>query len=149
MTRTPIDIDVRDDRDTSRFPVDQGGSTAKLTYRTEVRLILARTAVPLSLEGRGVGGELVGAAVTRARTQHLTLVPAGPFACRWLRDHPEATEGVMIDWTQPRHRSRAPALIGAAVGNPFPRDEGRSRLPTPARLLAPTSEGHLGPLCGN
>jgi uncharacterized protein len=67
---------------------------------TEVRLILVHTGVPLSLEGRGVGGELVLAAVDRAKAEHLTLVPLCPFARRWLRDHPETTEGVTIDWTR-------------------------------------------------
>jgi len=98
MAHIPIDVDVQDDRDTSRFVVAQNGSTAELTYLTEGRLILAHTDVPLSLEGRGIGGELVRAAVTRARAEHLTLVPWCPFARRWLRDHSDATEGVRIDW---------------------------------------------------
>ena len=100
MTHTPTHIDVRDDRDSSRFLVHQDGSTAELTYMTEVRLILAHTGVPLSLEGRGIGGELVRAAADRAKAEHLTLVPLCPFARRWLRDHPETTEGVTIDWTR-------------------------------------------------
>jgi predicted GNAT family acetyltransferase len=93
MTHTAIDIDVRDDRDTSRFLVDQDGSTAELTYMTEGRLILNHTEVPLCVEGRGIGAELVRVAVSRVRTEHLTLVPTCPFARRWLRDHPEATDG--------------------------------------------------------
>ncbi len=100
MTHTPIDIDVRHDRNTSRFLVDQDDSTAELTYMTEGRLILAHTGVPLSLKGRGVGEQLVRAAVTRAKAEHLTLVPTCPFARRWLRDHSDATEGAPIDWAR-------------------------------------------------
>ena len=70
MAQTPIDIDVRDDRDSGRFVVDHNGSTAELTYTAEVRLILAHTEVPLCLEGRGLGGQLVRAAVSRARSEH-------------------------------------------------------------------------------
>jgi predicted GNAT family acetyltransferase len=116
MAQTPIDIDVRDDRDSGRFVVDHNGSTAELTYTAEVRLILAHTEVPLCLEGRGLGGQLVRAAVSRARSEHLTLVPTCPFARRWLRDHPEATEGVTIDWaTTPTQGN------GGSAGSPVHR----------------------------
>ena len=100
MTRARIDIDVHDDRATSRFLVSERGSTAELTYRTgRGRLTLVHTGVPPVLAGRGIGVALVRAALDRARTDRLMVVPWCPFARRWLREHPEAWEGVKIDWT--------------------------------------------------
>jgi uncharacterized protein len=43
--------------------------------------VLAHTEVPLQLEGRGIGGRLVTAAVDRAAREGPTLVPLCPFAC--------------------------------------------------------------------
>jgi hypothetical protein len=39
--------------------------------------------------------------VSRARDEHLTLVPWCPFARRWLAKHPDAAVGVPIDWDTP------------------------------------------------
>src|SRR3954471_1796616 len=105
MDVTPAEEDVRDDAEASRFVIERDGVTAELVYATEPgRLILVHTGVPQALEGRGVGGTLVRAAVARARKEHLTIVPWCPFARRWLTDHPEAAEGIEID-THSRPRS--------------------------------------------
>lgn len=91
--------DVRDDRDGSAFVLEEDGSTAELIYRAEPgRLILIHTEVPDTLGGRGIGGRLVRAALDRARAEQLTIVPWCPFARTWLADHPDATDGVDIDW---------------------------------------------------
>lgn len=62
------------------------------------RLVLIHTEVDPSLQGRGVGGQLVMAALDRARTEGLTIVPWCPYARRWLREHPDAVGTVSIDW---------------------------------------------------
>ncbi len=59
---------------------------------------LVHTEVPVELEGRGIGGRLVIAAVDRAARQGLTLVPLCPFARGWLERHPEAASKAVIDW---------------------------------------------------
>ena len=88
-----------DDPDASRFELRADGWLAELVYRVRgKRLVLIHTEVPLELEGRGIGGRLVTAAVDRAMRDGLTLVPLCPFARGWLERHPEAASRAVIDW---------------------------------------------------
>ena len=91
--------DVIDNTDASRFELRADGWLAELAYRIRGdRLVLIHTEVPLELEGRGIGGRLVTAAVDRAVREGLTLVPLCPFAHGWLERHPEAASKAVIDW---------------------------------------------------
>lgn len=94
------DVDVRDNREVGRYEVNGLDTSATLDYQPECRLVIAQVHVPESLDepGHRVGGQLLRAAIARARADHLTLVPSCPFARRWLRDNPEAWAGVAIDW---------------------------------------------------
>ena len=88
-----------DDPDASQFGLRADGWLAELVYRIRGdRLVLIHTEVPLELEGRGIGGRLVTAAVDRAMRDGLTLVPLCPFARGWLERHPEAASRAVIDW---------------------------------------------------
>lgn len=90
---------VVDDTAHGRFLLVQDGTEAELTYRrVGRRLVLVHTGVPEALGGRGIGGELVGAAVETARREGLTLVPYCAFARRWLERHADDAGGVTIDW---------------------------------------------------
>jgi uncharacterized protein len=40
----------------------------------------------------------VQAALAKAAAEGLTIVPFCPFARSWLERHPDATNGVEIDW---------------------------------------------------
>ena len=51
---------------------------------------------------QGVGGRLVEAALAKARTDKLTIVPWCPYARRWLQEHPDEARKVTIDWETPR-----------------------------------------------
>jgi uncharacterized protein len=90
---------VIDNTDASRFELRAAGWLAELVYRIRGdRLVLVHTEVPVELEGRGMGGRLVTAAVDRAAREELTLVPLCPFARGWLERHPEAASKAVIDW---------------------------------------------------
>ena len=62
---------------------------AYLTYREDGGTFdLQHTVVPKEMEGQGVGGALVQAAVDYARDAGLELVVTCPFARKWLEKHP-------------------------------------------------------------
>ena len=90
---------VRDDPDRSRLVVEQDGAEAELVYRRNGnRLVLVHTGVPEQLGGRGIGGRLVRAALERAASEDLTVVPRCPYARKWIKDHPDAAAGLTVDW---------------------------------------------------
>jgi uncharacterized protein len=99
MTTPANDVEVVDVPAESRFVVRSNGVEAELVYHVHGdRLVLVHTEVPDELAGQGIGGDLVGAAVRRARSDHLTLVPWCPFANRWLQNHRDAVADLDVDW---------------------------------------------------
>jgi uncharacterized protein len=90
---------VTDNQAESRFEYRVGGLLAELKYhRNGNRLALIHTEVPSELEGRGIGGRLVAAAIDRAARQGLTVVPLCPFARGWLERHADEAAKSTIDW---------------------------------------------------
>jgi predicted GNAT family acetyltransferase len=97
------DPQVTDNADAHRFELTIDGHVAELVYRRHGdRLVLIHTGVPDELEGHGVGGRLVRAALDRAEGEGLTVVPECPFARAWLERHPDEAARVKIDWPPPR-----------------------------------------------
>jgi len=87
--------DVIDNQEKSRFELALDPEVAELIYRLSgKRLVLIHTGVPFELEGHGIGGKLVTAAVDRAEREGLTL------ASDWLRRHPETAKRALIDWDE-------------------------------------------------
>ena len=81
---------VIDDTAGKQFVVSMDGTMPTLEYKLHGgRLHLLHTEVPEGLRGHGVGGRLVEAALAKARTDHLTIVPWCPYARRWLEAHPD------------------------------------------------------------
>ena len=74
--------DVIDNTGASRFELPADGWLAELVYHIRGdRLVLIHTEVPVELEGRGIGGRLVTAAIDRAvreRTDPGAVVPVRP-----------------------------------------------------------------------
>jgi uncharacterized protein len=93
---------VIDDTASSRFEITENGELAELIYRRRAdRLVLIHTGVPETMGGRGIGGLLVQAALRKAESEGLTVVPLCPFARNWLERHPQEAATVTIDWAQP------------------------------------------------
>ena len=94
------DVAVTDNQDESRLEIRADGELAELAYRKRAgRLILVHTEVPEALSGRGLGGDLVRAAMRKATAEGTTIVPVCPFARSWLERHPDDAATVTIDWT--------------------------------------------------
>ena len=90
-------MDIMNNEAARRFETTVDGHTAELEYRRHgERLVLVHTEVPDELEGRGVGGALVTAAVDYAVGEGLTIVPMCPFARGWLERHPDVAKRVPI-----------------------------------------------------
>jgi predicted GNAT family acetyltransferase len=84
--------------DLGRFESTVDGHTAHLTFRRDGdRLVLVRTEVPSSLEGRGVGSAIVRGALEYARANELTVVPECEFARSFIERHPDETAGIKLD----------------------------------------------------
>ena len=99
MVHVSDDPPITDNPAESRFEATADGRLAELTYRRRGnRLILIHTEVPAELEGRGIGGLLVAAAVQHAVSEGLVIVPLCPFARSWLRRHPDAAGQASVDW---------------------------------------------------
>lgn len=90
---------VVDNPTARRFELVEDDELAELAYRFDGdRMILIRAEVPVALEGRGLGGKLVRAAVDHAAERGIVLMPRCPFARRWLERHPDIAGQVTIEW---------------------------------------------------
>jgi uncharacterized protein len=90
---------VTNNEEASRFEVHADGRLAELDYRRNgKRLVLIHTEVPVELEGRGIAGALVAAAVDHAAGEGMTVVPLCPFARTWLERHSDVAARVPVDW---------------------------------------------------
>lgn len=80
---------TRDD-EAQRFVLAEAPEDGYLDFeQTATELILRHTEVDGALEGRGVGGALVRAALDHAEEAGLTVVPRCGFVAGWLDRHPE------------------------------------------------------------
>jgi predicted GNAT family acetyltransferase len=92
-------VTIVDNGAENRFETTVDGHRAELVYHLNgKRLVLIHTGVPDELGSRGIGGQLVEAALEKAVAADLTVVPKCPFARSWLQKHPEAAARARIDW---------------------------------------------------
>jgi hypothetical protein len=84
-------MQIRHDVDAYRFLGETPSGTAVLSYAPAGAgvLELYSTYVPAAERGRGLGGELVRAAVEFARERRLRIIPSCWFVAEWLAAHPE------------------------------------------------------------
>ena len=83
------DVEVRDNRDASRFELTVEGQMAVLEYeRKDGAMVFNHTEVPAQLRGRGYGEILVKAGLDAARAEGLRIVAVCPYVRAYLRKHP-------------------------------------------------------------
>jgi predicted GNAT family acetyltransferase len=82
---------VRDNPAAHRYELHLDGElVGELVYRVqEDAVILIHTEIAEGLEGRGLGEQLVAAALADVRERGLRAVPLCPFVAAFIRRHPE------------------------------------------------------------
>ena len=83
--------EVRDNAGASRYELQVDGHVAFLQYRDSPggARVLVHTEVAAELEGRGIGGRLVKAALEDAKAQNRRVVPSCPFVASYIERHAE------------------------------------------------------------
>ncbi len=84
-------LEVKNNHSKNRFEASLDGKTALIKYRKEAdgTLNLFHTEVPDEFEGRGVGGQLVKAALDQIKADNLKIIPSCPFVAAYVKRHPE------------------------------------------------------------
>jgi predicted GNAT family acetyltransferase len=76
---------------TGQFEIALGDEKAVLQYRrTQNSITLVHTEVPQASRGRGLGNQLIRAALDFAHFNQLKVVPVCPFVKAYLQKHPQA-----------------------------------------------------------
>ena len=71
-----------------RFEVHLGTELAVLEYQlSPASITFTHTGVPKSLEGQGIGSELVRAGLHYAKENQLTVIPVCPFVQTYMQRH--------------------------------------------------------------
>jgi len=85
-----MEPDIRRNLAASRFETTVDGSLCVLDYRLHEGLLsIDHVGVPPPVEGRGIAGRLVQAAMEQARREGWRVVPHCAYAAAWLRRHPD------------------------------------------------------------
>ena len=93
----PDTVDVRHNEAERRFEAHVDGLVAVAEYiPSGSRRVFVHTEVPEPLEGQGVGGRLVRAALDQTIADGLGIFPVCPFVASFIRRHPEYREHVRL-----------------------------------------------------
>lgn len=81
----------------NRYEFRIGKEIAKIEYikTKNNEIYLTHTEVPVSLEGRGIGSQLIEKTLQNIELQELRLVPLCPFVAGYIQKHPDWRRIVM------------------------------------------------------
>lgn len=94
---------VTDNGDRERYEISVDGAAAGFAQyvRRGGRTLFVHTEIDPAFEGRGLGGQLVRAALDAEREAARPIVPLCPFVARYVERHPEYDDLVDHDlWHQ-------------------------------------------------
>lgn len=92
MTDKPTSTIV-DNAAASRFETTVEGHTAVTEYAIrDGVMVMPHTYVPQAIEGRGIAGQLVAAALAHARAHGLKVQPRCSYVAAYMRRHPEVQD---------------------------------------------------------
>jgi hypothetical protein len=98
MTDTPA---VRHNAAARRFELSIDNALARVDYQLAGEVMrIYHTEVPPALEGRGIAGAMVKAALAHARAEGLRVEPACSYVRAYMKRHPE-THDLLVDGYAP------------------------------------------------
>jgi predicted GNAT family acetyltransferase len=87
-------MQVRHDAAAHRFTTEVDGERAVLDYSLSAGVMtIIHTGVPEPIEGRGIAGELMRAALSAARSNGWRVVPVCSYAAAYIASHPDEASG--------------------------------------------------------
>ncbi len=87
MTPSP---DLITNREKHRYEFHIEDQTPHIEYlRAKDKIYLTHTEVPTSLEGKGIGSQLVVQVLRDIEEKNLTLIPLCPFVAMYIKNNPE------------------------------------------------------------
>lgn len=91
------DYTLIDNREKKQYEFHIDGYTPKIEYiKSETgEIYLTHTEVPVALEGKVIGSQLIKKALEDIKTQGLRLVPLCPFVAGYIQKNPEWRSIVM------------------------------------------------------
>jgi len=88
-----IAVQVTHNEAARRFEATVDGRLARCDYRRVGNTMqIHHTEVPVELEGRGIAGQLVAAALAWARAQGLAVAPYCSYVRSYMQRHPESKD---------------------------------------------------------
>ncbi|WP_424951545.1 GNAT family N-acetyltransferase [Deinococcus sp.] len=85
--------EVQNNREAGRYEVRTGAGMAFAEYRPAGGSVMfTHTEVPETLEGQGIGSELVKAALDDVKAQGKKVIPLCPFVAAYIGQHHEYLE---------------------------------------------------------
>ena len=98
MSTATAPANVVDNPSEKRFETVIDGHTAKVDYTTEGNIIsFLKTTVPDELQGRGLGGQLVQAALSSARSKGQSVTPVCAVFVGYMKKRPETHDLLSAD----------------------------------------------------
>jgi predicted GNAT family acetyltransferase len=81
---------VTDNREQSRFELEEGGAVAFANYQRDgATLVIRYVEAPPVLRGTGAAGRLMQGVMEIARSEGSKVVPLCGYAAAWIRRHKE------------------------------------------------------------
>ncbi len=100
-----MSVEVVDAPERQRYEALRDGSVLGFAayQKTDELVVFTHTEVDPDLEGQGVGGTLVRAALDHVRELGLRVLPICPFVQSWMARHPEYAD---LDYRSPGSNAR-------------------------------------------